>query len=342
MLSVDVCEGKNMRKSILKSLGLGVVLVMVTSCSVGPEYKRPGSIDQATPVWEDATKKQLDPAKVVELDWWTTFNDPKLNELIDAAVGDSYDLKILFARIRAAGAMVDSKQSDLFPKVDATAGGAFSKRDGEDSTKLHEAGLGITWELDFWGKARKGVKASKAEHKALEAEYRAGYLKLVSEVAVSYFTILQYDRQLWVNENFLDNHNTILAIYKAQYKVGIVGKDKVLREQASLAEIKQDGLEISRSRKLQEHKIATLLGKPTGMIRIDKNHAATRATLVEVPVGLPSDLLQRRPDLIAYEYRLLKATQEIGIAEAARFPSISITAKGGVASAALNPCSVAA
>ncbi|MDA3833789.1 MAG: efflux transporter outer membrane subunit [Spirochaetales bacterium] len=325
-----------MRKKIIKSRGIGVVLVMVASCSVGPDYKRPDSMDQATPVWEDAKQEQLDPAKVVQFDWWQTFNDPKLKELIVEAVSDSFDLKILFGRIRAAGAMVDSKQSDLFPKADATSSATFSQKDGEGDSQFIESGVGITLELDFWGKARKGVKASKAEHKALEAEYRAGYLKLVSDVAVCYFTILQYDRQLVTSNNFLANHQIILAIYEAQYKAGIVGKDKVLREKASLAEIKQDGLEITRSRKIQEHKIATLLGKPTGLIRVDQSHAATRATLVDVPVGLPSDLLQRRPDLVAYEYRLLRATQEIGIAEAARFPSISLTAKGGLASAALN------
>ncbi len=310
---------------------------MLASCkTVGPEYKRPEEVKTDEPVWEDASQLQLEPGEVVRFDWWTEFGDQKLNELIKTAVDESYDLKILQSRIKAGNAIVGASKANLAPQVNFDGSAAYQNTAGMGSSTNYDAAVNVSWELDLWGKGKKSVKASKAEVKALEAEYRGGYLKLVSDVASSYFAILQFDRQLAVNEEFVRNSKTILSIYKAQYKAGIVGYDKVLREEATIAEIERDGLEIQRFRKLHEHRIATLLGKPTGTLRLEDRRDILLSSLPEVPVGLPSDLLQRRPDLVAAEYRLIKATQEIGVAEAGKYPSIGLSMKGGFASAALG------
>ncbi len=232
--------------------------------------------------------------------------------------------------------MIDQSEADLYPSLGFDTGARFADSKASGDQQSYNASANLSWELDLWGKKRRAVEATKAEQEAIKADYRAGYLTLVSDVAQSYFVIRQYDAGGRLAARYLKNNEVILSIYQQQFNEGIVSEEKVFRQRAQVNELRQEELEVKRGRAIQEHKVAALLGRPPGKIKVsnDKNFQAVRP--IEVPVGLPSALLNRRPDILAAEYRLLKASQQIGIAEAARLPSISLTASGGLMSSTLT------
>jgi multidrug efflux system outer membrane protein len=304
-------------------------------CSeVGPDYQREQL--KTDEHFAEATPSQLDPEKVIQVDWWKGFNDSVLNSLIKKAIDESFDLKILVARVLAAGALIDQNEAALYPSLDSNTSAIFSNTKASGSSKSFTVGLDLNWELDIWGKNRRRVKAARAEQQAVKADYRAGYLTLVSDVALAYFSIRQYDVISALTVEFIKQNEEILKIYELQAREGIVSQENVFRQRALVNEYRQELLELKRGRDIQEHKLAALLGQPTGAIQLTKTASQPLHSLPLVPVGLPSDLLNRRPDILAAEYRLNSATQAIGVAEAARLPSISLTAKGGLTSMALS------
>lgn len=314
---------------------LGITLLAtMNSCTVGPEYQKPDLPEKAE--FKNQPEKPLDPSDVIRFDWWSDFKDPYLDQLIKDSVSGSFSLKVLFERIKAAGASAKTTQADLLPSLGISTDETTFTRDRSGGTQNYSIRAGVSWELDLWGKKKREVQALEAEQKALEADYRAGYLKMVSEVASSYFQIRQLDEQIALAKSFLEENRKILTIYQNQFAEGLIPEDKVIRQKAQVQDLEQDDLESLRNRKILENHIAVLMGKPAGEIRIPAGDLSRKTEPVPVPVGLPSELLKRRPDIIAAEYRVLKAVNMIGSAEAARLPSISLTASGGFASAALS------
>lgn len=318
-------------------------LSFIWACTtVGPEYDRPGLETKEN--WSENKSANLSPSEVIRVDWWTNFQDPFLDHLIEEAISGNYDLKILLGRIREAGATMTETRAQLFPEVGVSAGADITRNYGQDTTEGAESGTTesytlrseISWEADIWGKNKRAHLATKAGYQAREADYRAGYLKLVAEVAQAYFQLRQKYKEIRITERFYKENQTIFTIYKDQFSAGIVPYDKVLRQKAQVAELRQNLSEFRRQSDVLENRIATLLGKPAGEMKYPVEEMKTTANLVEVPVGLPSDLLARRPDIIAAEYRILEATNRVGEAQAARLPSISLTGNGGFASSALS------
>lgn len=323
----------------LKALIALVILLVVDSCMLGPSYKKPEA-----PVKKDWTrrfKEKSDPDQIIRADWWSNFKDPNLDRLIEDAIKGSYDLKILLARIDETWANITTNKADLLPSVGLDIGSEFTRSVPEGfpsaiDTQSLSANIGVSWELDIWGKNRRGYLASKASFEASQADYKAGYLKLVSDIASTYFQIREIDEKLSIRNKFYEDSLRKLSIYENQYNEGLIPKWKVSRQDAEVKSLKQGLLELERIRETNENRIATLLGKPAGEIHIPKAKLQENLIIIDIPVGLPSDLLTRRPDIIAAEYRLLEATHLIGKAQAARFPSFSLTGSGGFASTALS------
>lgn len=310
-----------------------IIFMLAASCTIGPEYEKPKA-----PEKEEWTQKTTgaDPDKLIQIDWWRSFQDPVLDELVQEAITDSYDLNILFGRIRAAGALTKKTQADLLPRLDLTTQAEFARTETTGSSQNIDIRAGVSWELDIWGKKKQEVEARQAEYKALEADYRAGFLKLVAETGNSYFQVRQFDQQNAYAQQAYTDHKTFLSIYTRQYQQGLVAESKMRRQRAQVSETKQKILEIQRQRTLQQNRLATLLGKAAGDFTLPAAGENPVVRPVDIPMGLPSDLLLRRPDIQAAEYRLEKAIKLIGAARADRFPSISLTARGGFASAALG------
>lgn len=295
------------------------------------EYARP-----ETPAKAAWTREAVSATETIAPDWWREFRDPYLDQLVARAIGGNFDVKILAARIQVANAQIGEARAGALPTLDLGAGASFEKSTGQKSRTQYNLGSQLNWEIDIWGKVEKGVEAQTAEYHASEADWRAGYLKLVSDVSTTYFQILQLDEQIDQQQRALGKNREILVTYEAMHKHGLVPNTQVLRQRAEINKLTHDLVDLRRSRDLAGNALATLLGVPAGEFRVPVGRLQDRVQLPTVPSGLPSALLERRPDIVAAEFRVLEAHNLVGQARLAQLPSISLTARGGTSSFALG------
>jgi NodT family efflux transporter outer membrane factor (OMF) lipoprotein len=297
-------------------------------------YARPETPSKAA--WSSQQNLPVAPADIIAQDWWKQFRDPYLDGLVSRALASNFDLKILAARTGVAKAEIDEARAGALPTLDAGAGASFEKSTGQKFSKQFNLATQVNWDIDIWGKVGKGVEAQTAEFHASEADWRAGYLTLVSDVSTTYFQILQFDEQIRQQEQALAKNQQILATYEAMLQNGLVPQTRVLQQRAEINRLSKDQIELGRLRALAANALATLLGTPAGEFKVPSGSLQQRVSLPLVPEGLPSQLLKRRPDIVAAEYRVLVAYDLVGQAKLAQLPSISLTGHGGTASFALS------
>jgi NodT family efflux transporter outer membrane factor (OMF) lipoprotein len=297
-------------------------------------YRTPDS--PAKSAWSSQKGLPVAPAEMIAPDWWKGFGDPYLDGLVERALGANFDLKILAARIRVAGAEIGEARAGALPTLDAGAGASFEKSTGQKFSKQFNLGTQVNWDIDIWGRVAKGVEAQTAEFKATEADWRAGYLTLVSDVSTTYFQIMQFDEQIRQQQQTLARNQEILATFEAMLGQGLLPQTRVLQQRAEINQLSRDLIELGRLRALAGNALATLLGTPAGEFTVPVGSLQERVHLPAVPEGLPSQLLKRRPDVVAAEYRVLVAYDLVGQAKLAQLPSISLTGRGGTSSLALN------
>jgi multidrug efflux system outer membrane protein len=298
-----------------------------------PAYQRPDM--PAKTAWAHA-HAAVSASDTVNPEWWKAFDDPYLDTLIDKAIAGNVDIRVLAARIDVAGAQIGEARAGALPSADLGAGIDFEKVTHQPLSKTYDLGSQVNWDIDIWGKVEKGVQAQKAEYHATEADWRAGYLTLVADVSTTYFQILQFDDQIAQEQRTLDKNKQILAIYQQMYANGVAPQTEVLRQSAELNALANELLELHRSRDNAENALATLLGVPAGEFRMPVGHLRQRVRLPDVPMGLPAQLLARRPDVVAAQYRILESYDEVGAAKLAQLPSISLTGRGGTAAFGLS------
>ncbi|WP_313068071.1 efflux transporter outer membrane subunit [Paraburkholderia sp. LEh10] len=298
------------------------------------DYKRPDTPTKAA--WSDKTGSLVSPADTIVPDWWKGFQDPYLDDLINKAIAGNFDIKVLAARIDVAGAQIGEAKAGALPTADLGAGANFQKVTGQPFSKQYNLAAQVNWDIDIWGKVEKGVQAQKAEFHATEADWRAGYLELVSNVAITYFQILQFDDQIDTQQKMVDENRKILGIYEGMNRNGLIPKTQVMRQQAEVNRLTKDLLDLRRSRNLANNALCTLIGVPAGEFTVPVGHLQQRVQLPPVPGGLPSQLLSRRPDIVAAELRVLEGYDFVGEAKLAQLPTVSLTAHGGTASFALS------
>jgi NodT family efflux transporter outer membrane factor (OMF) lipoprotein len=296
-----------------------------------PEHQRPET--PAKPAW---SRQDVSAAETIRPDWWKAFEDPYLDSLIGKAIDGNFDLKVLAARIEVANAQIAEARAGALPFADIGAGTSIEKTTGQRTTRQYNLGTQVIWDLDIWGQVEKGVQAQAAEFRATEADWRAGYLKLVSDVSTTYFQILQFGEQVFRQREALDKNNQILAIYTAMHNNGLLPGTQVLRQRAEINRLSRELLELQRSRDLAENALATLIGLPAREFKVPAGRLLGGVQIPLVPAGLPAQLLLRRPDLIAAEYRVLSSYNLVGQAKLAQLPSISLTGRAGSASFALT------
>ncbi|HJW57328.1 MAG TPA: efflux transporter outer membrane subunit [Burkholderiaceae bacterium] len=299
-----------------------------------PAYQRPDT--PAKTSWTQQTGVPVSAADTITPDWWKEFRDPYLDRLVGTAIAGNFDVKILAARIQVAAAEVGEARAGALPTLDAGAGASFEKSTGQKFAKQFNLGTQVSWDIDIWGKVEKGVQAQAAEYHASEADWRAGYLKLVSDVSTTYFQILQFDEQIDQQQKTLDKNKQILTIYEAMLQNGLLPNTRVLQQRAEINRLTNDLLELRRLRALAGNALATLVGVPAGEFNVPPGHLQEKVQLPVVPAGLPSQLLKRRPDIVAAEYRVLEAYDLVGQAKLAQLPSVSLTGRGGTSSFALT------
>ena len=317
-------------------LAVSLCCSLLTACAnlAGPDYERPTTA--AKLAWSVPTPSPTSVSATIRLDWWRNFSDPYLNELVAKALAGSPDIKILLSRIESAGVNVELEQVSNIPTLGLGTSAGVTRTNLGDSQSYNVNASGLNWEADIWGKLRKGINAQKAEYKASEADYRAGYLTLISEVAQNYFEIRNLDERITAQQKAFNKGQRILGIYRNQQKEGLVAQTKVLQQRAEGHSQKRELLNLRRQRAVAENKLATLLGLAAGTLKVPHAALSKSVRIPKVPAGLPSDLLKRRPDIIAAEYRVLKAHQLTQKARLGKLPSVSLTGSGGLASALLS------
>lgn len=316
-----------------RGLLLSLVLVFLAACSdlSGPEYEQP---EMAEPGAWSNLPDGVEAGAVIKPEWWKGFGDPKLDALIAQAISQNYDLRVLAARSEVSRAAIRTANAARLPTVEAGLESSYNRSLQQDPTfgntstqgdTTRSFGTNLSWEIDIWGKAKKGVEAQEAGFRATEAEWRAGYLTLVSDVAAAYFQTHLRDEQIMFQQTALDRSNTILRIYRAQQREGIVPESRVIQQQAEVEQLEADMLELKRLRQLAENTLNTLLGQSPGTTTIEPRKLTGTVRAIDVPGGLPSDILASRPDIVAAQYRILQAYKSEGQASLARLPTISLT-----------------
>jgi NodT family efflux transporter outer membrane factor (OMF) lipoprotein len=303
-----------------------VLAALATGCVDVPEYQRP---DVPVPTEWSSTEFSADID--IEPEWWRGFGDPFLNELIASAIEGSPDLDILSARTGVARAQTKAAQGALLPKVEAGTSTTTLKTSDTDASTVYRVGSEVTWEADLWGKTRKGIEAQEAAYQASEADWRAGYLVLVADVANAYFQIRQLDEVLNDQRQAIERNTRMLETFESLVSRGLRPASQATRQRAEVANLQAVLERIQGARELSENALAALLGEIPGEFSVPPTLAWGDLSPIAVPAGLPADLLRRRPDIIAAEFRLLARVNLVGQARLAQMPSLGLTGGAGTA-----------
>ena len=323
----------------LHAVALALVL-LASGCAVGPAYQRPTApevmVYKETGDWVTAA-----PADALERGpWWQLFNDPVLNDLAARVEVSNQNVAAAVAAYAQARALVAEQRAALFPSVTLSGGANRSGNGGgtananavagNRTSSNYQASLGAAWEPDVWGRLQSVANGAAATAAASAADLATARLSAQGELAVNYLSLRQQDAQKALLASTLAGFARALEITQNRYNAGIAAKTDVLQAQTQLANAKADDAGLQRTRAQLEHAIAVLAGQAPGNFRL----AAMpdwKPTVPEVPVGVPSTLLQRRPDIAAAERRVASANEQIGVAKAAYYPSLSLNASVGTA-----------
>lgn len=324
-----------------KCVALLCVVFLGSGCAVGPNYKRPvvsvpDSYRGLTP--EEAAKKQA--ASIGDQKWWEIFQDEQLRSLIRTAVQQNYDVRIAASRILAAQAQLGITRADQFPNVNGGAGisdnrSAKSKFLPASEGSTGNVGLSAVWELDFWGKYRRATEAARANLLASEWARQEVLATLVANVAGAYFQLRALDLELEISKRTLASRQESLRLTQSLADHGSTSLLDVRQAEQLVFTAAAEVPALEQQIEQEENFISTLLGSnPADVPRGQK--LTEQPQPPEIPPGLTSTLLERRPDIREAEEQLIAANAQIGVARAAYFPQISLSGGGGFQSAALT------
>jgi multidrug efflux system outer membrane protein len=303
---------------------------LVGGCMAGPNYHRP--LVQPPTAYRDLSENpqvQAQTASYADLPWWQVFQDPQLQELIRTALKQNYDLQLATERINAGRAELAVTRSNLFPQVEGS-GNFLGGKESNFQTKFNFLTLtaDAAFQLDFFGKLRRATEAARAQLLATEDARQTVTLTLVSDVASDYFALLQLDLQLQITRNTVAAQDASVKLTNLRVEHGVATKLDVLQAQQVLDSANAQIPDLERQIAQEENAISILLGNyPQAVTR--GRPLVEQPLPPEVPPGMPSSLLERRPDIREAEQILVAANAEIGVAKAQFFPQISLTGSGG-------------
>jgi outer membrane protein, multidrug efflux system len=322
-------------------LGLLPIMLLGAGCAVGPNYKRPivdvpGTYRGGMP--QDAVPPAAE--SLGDQKWWEVFQDKELQDLIHTALQQNYDVRIAATRILEAQAQLGITRADQFPTISAGAQ-AVNQRNPRGKffpayeTSANQVDLSLAWELDFWGKYRRATESARANLLANQWAREAVVSTLVSDVATAYFELRALDLQLEISKRTLASRQDSLQLTQTLANGGATSMLDVRQAEQLVDTAAETIPDLERRIEQQENFLSTLLGNNPGPIArgmklTEQPHAP------DVPAGLPSSLLERRPDIREAEAQLMAANAQIGVAKAAYFPQINLTAAAGYQSSALT------
>jgi outer membrane protein, multidrug efflux system len=313
-------------RALLISLSL---LLLVAGCAVGPKYQRPEYPVPANHRSETALPAAAPAAAptIGEMKWFDLFKDEKLQELIRIALKDNYDIRIAAQRVLSAQAYITIEKSALYPSIDANVSADQQRGINRGLSSIFGGGR-VFWELDIWGRIRRSTEAARAQYLAQESVQQAVIQSLVTGVASGYFQLLELDQELAVSKRSLVARQASVRLVEARMKGGISNQLEVDQAKSLVASAAATIADVERRREQAENFLSALLGRNPGPVERSKTLGDQRLA-VEVPSGLPSALLDRRPDIRQAEQLLVAANARVGVAKSLFFPSISLTGAGG-------------
>jgi len=317
-------------------LGFSTILIailafgLLTACLVGPNYHRP--VVQTPTAYRDLSANpqlQAQAASYADLPWWQVFQDPKLQELIRTALKENYDLQLATERISAARAQLSVTRSRLFPQVQGNGNFSGGKQSNVQATyNFLTLTADAAFQVDFFGRLRRATEAARAQLLGTEAARQTVILTLVSDIASDYFALLQLDLQLQITQGTVSNQINSVKLTTRRLQYGVATKLDVLQAQQVLDTANAQIPDLERQIAQEENAISILLGNYPEAV--PRGLALVKQTLPpEVPPGLPSSIIDRRPDIREAEQNVVAANAEIGVAKAQFFPQISLTGSGG-------------
>ena len=325
----------------IRPLALASALLLA-GCAVGPNYKRP-KID-APPAYRDpgaASAASASTTSIGDEKWWTVFKDPELQNLIRTALQQNYDVRIAATRVLQAQAQLTVTRSNEFPSLNASGGVTGTKSPAIPGVYkgfqyvADQLALDASWNIDFWGQYRRATEAARASLLASEWGRRAVLTTVVANVATDYFQLREYDLQLDIARQTLASRQQSLKLTETLAKGGATSMVDVRQAQQLVETAAETIPDVEREIQQEENAISILLGENPSAI--PRGLKLTEESLPpNVPAGLPSSLLERRPDIREAEQNLIAANAEIGVARAAYFPQVSLTGSAGYESIGLN------
>jgi multidrug efflux system outer membrane protein len=309
----------------------GVLLVAFSaSCAVGPDYVRP---ELATPPEYRGVVDPEEAASIADLPWWQVFEDPILQDLIREALAANYDLRTAVQRVEQAQGIVTVAQSPFYPQVGYDAQASRNRapqfqQSRKSSYSLFFGALSLAWELDVWGRIRRSNEAAQQALYATEEFRRGVMLGVATGVAQSYLSLLELDLELEIAHETAESFQETLDLFQSRYEGGIGDKLQVARAEAALATTLARIPDLEGRIVAQENAISLLLGRSPGPIARGRP-LVSYENPPAIPAGIPSQLLERRPDVLAAEHTIASANAQVGVAVANFFPRIGLTALYG-------------
>jgi NodT family efflux transporter outer membrane factor (OMF) lipoprotein len=344
----------------LASCVVGLLALALSACAIGPEYVRPSAdvptafkegeapgaapavttVPQApsAPAWVTAQPGDTAPRGA----WWNVFDDGQLNALEDQVDASNQNLKIALAQLRQARAAVNAARSSFFPTIVA---GAAADQSLTSANVLYRAQAGrtlpdyaipatATWEPDLWGKIGHSVESSEADAQASRADLENVRLSLHAELATDYFNLRGLDSEKDLLDRTIVAYREALQLTENRFNGGLASQSDVAQAQTQLETTEAQDIDVGELRAQYEHAIATLIGQPASTFSVAVR--ASSWSVPDIPAGLPSELLQRRPDIAAAERRVAGANAQIGVAQSAFFPDLTLSGSVGLESSIFN------
>ncbi len=306
-----------------------LALAVLGACSVTPTYQAPempvpAAFKEAGATWAPAV-----PADATDRGpWWELFGDAQLNQLAQEVQLSNQNIAAAVAAYAQAEAVVRQQRAGLFPSVSLSGGATRTGGEGAArSGTTTQASLGVDWAPDLWGRLQSGVNSAQAAVQASEADLASARLSAVGTLASAYFQLREADAEIELLRATVEGYERSLQIARNRYAAGVVAQTDVLQAQTQLANARADQATVVQNRTRYEHAIAVLTGRAPADFSLPAS--AWVATVPDVPVGVPSTLLQRRPDIASAERAVASANAQIGIQRAAYFPSLSLGASLG-------------
>ena len=332
---------------IVTAIAALLLVLLLAGCTVGPKYVKPSA--PTTPAYKEEVpgsfkeSDQWQPARpgdqISRGSWWEIFGDPQLNELEEQIASSNQTLKVAEARFREARAAIRFNRAAQFPTISTFPSASYVKRSDFSPnfpSRIQQTSKGdfilpfdLSYELDLWGRVRRSVAAAREEAQATAADYETAKLSLEAELALDYFELHSADAQKQLLDDTVKAYTSNLQLTLNRFKGGVAPRSDVAQAQTQLETTRVQDTDVTVQRAQFEHAIAILIGKPPAEFSLAAAPLSYQPP--SIPIGLPSELLQRRPDIAAAERRVAEANNQVGIARAAYFPTVALGGTAGLA-----------